>query len=92
MSPGPRTAEANALSLRTLFEKSGGERYGLTLQAFGVVLEQVAVKYVPQASPAAEAGILARPEAGRTGPGPRMRRRTRCRMASLSHALPRKAL
>jgi RNA polymerase sigma-70 factor (ECF subfamily) len=33
-----------------LFEKSGGERYGLTLQAFGVVLEQVAVKYVPQAS------------------------------------------
>jgi len=36
--------------LRILFEKSGGERYGLTLQAFGVVLEQVAVKYVPQAS------------------------------------------
>jgi len=36
--------------LRTLFEKSGGERYGLTLQAFGVVLDQVAAKYVPQAS------------------------------------------
>jgi RNA polymerase sigma-70 factor (ECF subfamily) len=50
MSPGPRPAEAIALSLRVLFEKSGGERYGLTLQAFGVVLEQVAVKYVPQAS------------------------------------------
>ena len=50
MSSGPRTAEAQALSLRILFEKSGGERYGLTLQAFGVVLEQVAVKYVPQAS------------------------------------------
>ncbi|MGB9119923.1 MAG: sigma-70 family RNA polymerase sigma factor [Candidatus Angelobacter sp.] len=50
MSSGPRPAEANALSLRVLFEKSGGERYGLTLQAFGVVLEQVAVKYVPQAS------------------------------------------
>jgi RNA polymerase sigma-70 factor (ECF subfamily) len=50
MSSGPRPAEANALSLRILFEKSGGERYGLTLQAFGVVLEQVAVKYVPQAS------------------------------------------
>src|SRR5207302_5622110 len=33
-----------------LYEKSGGERYGLTLQAFGVVLEQVAVKYVPQAT------------------------------------------
>src|SRR5216684_6908507 len=51
MSSGPRPAEASALSLRVLFEKSGGERYGLTLQAFGVVLEQVAVKYVPQASP-----------------------------------------
>ena len=50
MSSGPRPVEANALSLRILFEKSGGERYGLTLQAFGVVLEQVAVKYVPQAS------------------------------------------
>jgi RNA polymerase sigma-70 factor (ECF subfamily) len=51
MSSGPRPAEAKALSLRILFEKSGGERYGLTLQAFGVVLEQVAAKYVPQASP-----------------------------------------
>lgn len=51
MSSGPRPAEANALSLRILFEKSGGERYGLTLQAFGVVLDQVAAKYVPQASP-----------------------------------------
>src|SRR5882757_2029197 len=51
MSSGPRPAEASALSLRVLFEKSGGERYGLTLQAFVVVLEQVAVKYVPQASP-----------------------------------------
>ncbi|MGZ4899438.1 MAG: RNA polymerase sigma factor [Candidatus Angelobacter sp.] len=50
MSSGPRPAEATSLSLRVLFEKSGGERYGLTLQAFGVVLEQVAVKYVPQAS------------------------------------------
>ena len=50
MSSGPRPAEANALSIRLLFEKSGGERYGLTLQAFSVVLEQVAVKYVPQAS------------------------------------------
>jgi RNA polymerase sigma-70 factor, ECF subfamily len=51
MSSGPRPAEASALSLRVLFEKSGGERYGLTLQSFGVVLEQVAGKYVPQASP-----------------------------------------
>src|ERR1700704_2659156 len=51
MSSGPRPAETSALSLRVLFEKSGGERYGLTLQAFGEVLEPVAVKYVPQASP-----------------------------------------
>jgi RNA polymerase sigma-70 factor (ECF subfamily) len=50
MSPGPRPADVPVLSLRVLYEKSGGERYGLTLQAFGVVLEQVAVKYVPQAT------------------------------------------
>jgi len=50
MSPGPRPAEVPVLSLRVLYEKSGGERYGLTLQAFGVVLEQVAAKYVPQAT------------------------------------------
>lgn len=50
MSPGPRPAEVPVLSLHVLYEKSGGERYGLTLQAFGVVLEQVAVKYVPQAT------------------------------------------
>ncbi|HET8890357.1 MAG TPA: sigma-70 family RNA polymerase sigma factor [Candidatus Angelobacter sp.] len=50
MSPGPRPAEVPVLSLQALYEKSGGERYGLTLQAFGVVLEQVAVKYVPQAT------------------------------------------
>jgi len=50
MSPGPRPAEVPVLSLSVLYEKSGGERYGLTLQAFGVVLEQVAVKYVPQAT------------------------------------------
>ncbi|HEY2116396.1 MAG TPA: sigma-70 family RNA polymerase sigma factor [Candidatus Angelobacter sp.] len=50
MSPGPRPAEVPALSLRALYEKSGGERYGLTLQAFGVVLEQVAAKYIPQAT------------------------------------------
>jgi RNA polymerase sigma-70 factor (ECF subfamily) len=50
MSPGPRPAEVPVLTLRALYEKSGGERYGLTLQTFGVVLEQVAVKYVPQAT------------------------------------------
>jgi len=50
MSPGPRPAEVPVLTLHALYEKSGGERYGLTLQAFGVVLEQVAAKYVPQAT------------------------------------------
>ena len=50
MSSGPRPADASVLSVRVLYEKSGGERYGLTLQAFEVVLEQVARKYVPQAS------------------------------------------
>ncbi|HEX3095294.1 MAG TPA: sigma-70 family RNA polymerase sigma factor [Candidatus Angelobacter sp.] len=50
MSPGPRPAEVPVLTLRALYEKSGGERYGLTLQTFSVVLEQVAAKYVPQAT------------------------------------------
>ncbi|HWF06663.1 MAG TPA: sigma-70 family RNA polymerase sigma factor [Candidatus Angelobacter sp.] len=51
MSAGPRSAEGSAPSLLILFEKSGGQRYGLTLPAFEVVLEQVAKKYVPEATP-----------------------------------------
>jgi RNA polymerase sigma-70 factor, ECF subfamily len=51
MSAGPRPAEGSVPSLLILFEKSGGQRYGLTLQAFEVVLEQVAKKYVPEATP-----------------------------------------
>ena len=50
MSSWPRPAEGTVLSIRLLFERSGGERYGLTLLAFEAVLEQVAVKYVPQAT------------------------------------------
>jgi RNA polymerase sigma-70 factor (ECF subfamily) len=50
MSSGPRPAEGIVLSIQLLFERSGAERYGLTLHAFEVVLEQVAVKYVPQAT------------------------------------------
>src|SRR5215471_6537702 len=50
MSSGPRTAEATALTLRVLFERSGAERYGLTLRAFEAVLNQVALKYVPEAT------------------------------------------
>ena len=50
MSAGPRPVEGAVTTLLILFEKSGGERYGLTLQAFEVVLEQVARKYVPEAT------------------------------------------
>ena len=50
MSFGPRPVEAAVVSVRVLFEKSGGERYGLTLQAFELVLEQVAEKYHPGAA------------------------------------------
>lgn len=51
MSAGPRPVEGTVTTLLVLFERSGGERYGLTLQAFEVVLEQVARKYVPEATP-----------------------------------------
>jgi RNA polymerase sigma-70 factor (ECF subfamily) len=50
MSLGSKPAEATHTTVRELFEKSGGERYGLTLAAFEIVLEQVACKYVPAAT------------------------------------------
>ena len=50
MSAGPRPGEGTVVSIRTLFEKSGGERYGLTLQTFQIVLDLVANKYLPGAS------------------------------------------
>ena len=50
MSSGPRPAEAAVTSIRVLFEKSGGERYGLTLDAFQSVLDLVAAKYLPSAN------------------------------------------
>jgi RNA polymerase sigma-70 factor, ECF subfamily len=50
MSSGPRPAEAVVVSIRVLFEKSGGERYGLTLDAFQTVLDLVAAKYLPGAN------------------------------------------
>jgi RNA polymerase sigma-70 factor (ECF subfamily) len=49
MSSGPRTVDAGVHAVRALFEKSGGERYGMTLDSFHVVLEQVACKYIPKA-------------------------------------------
>jgi len=51
MSSGPRPAEGATISLRTLFEKSGGERFGLTLHDFEGILELVATKYIPEANP-----------------------------------------
>jgi len=51
MSSGPRPVEGGVVSVRALFEKSGGERYGLTLQAFQAVLDLVAKKYLPEANP-----------------------------------------
>jgi RNA polymerase sigma-70 factor, ECF subfamily len=50
MSVGSKPAEALKPVVRALFEKSRGERYGLTLAAFEVVLEQVAEKYLPGAT------------------------------------------
>lgn len=50
MSSGPRSAEAAVVSVRVLFEKSGGERYGLTLDAFQAILDLVANKYLPGAA------------------------------------------
>ncbi len=50
MSSGPRPAGGTTVSVRALFERSGGERYGLTLQTFEIILEQVANKYLPGAN------------------------------------------
>ncbi len=50
MSFGSKAAEEAKPALRGLFEKSRGERYGLTLSSFEAVLEHVAAKYAPGAS------------------------------------------
>lgn len=50
MSVGSKAAEAAKPAIRGLFEKSRGERYGLTLASFETVLEQVAAKYAPAAT------------------------------------------
>jgi RNA polymerase sigma-70 factor (ECF subfamily) len=50
MSSGPRPIEEAALLIRDLFDKSSGQRYGLTESDFQCILEQVAVKYLPGAS------------------------------------------
>jgi RNA polymerase sigma-70 factor (ECF subfamily) len=50
MSFGSKVAEEGKPAIRGLFEKSHGERYGLTLASFEATLEQVAAKYAPGAS------------------------------------------
>jgi RNA polymerase sigma-70 factor (ECF subfamily) len=50
MSSGSRPIEECALVIRDLFHKSGGPGYGLTEADFRCILEQVAVKYLPDAS------------------------------------------
>ncbi|HLJ86397.1 MAG TPA: sigma-70 family RNA polymerase sigma factor [Candidatus Angelobacter sp.] len=52
MSSGTKPAEASLPAIRELFDKSRGERYGLTLAAFEAILEQVAEKYSPHADQA----------------------------------------
>ena len=44
MSLGSKPAEAVPSIIRELLEKSGGERYGLTVASFEVILEAVAAK------------------------------------------------
>src|SRR5947199_10281495 len=47
MSLGSKPAEVVPSIVRELLEKSGGERYGLTVASFEVILEEVANKYAP---------------------------------------------
>jgi RNA polymerase sigma-70 factor (ECF subfamily) len=51
MSIGSKMAEAAQPATGELFAKSRAERYGLTPAAFEAALEQVAAKYIPEASP-----------------------------------------
>jgi RNA polymerase sigma-70 factor (ECF subfamily) len=50
MSSGSRPVDIALLTVRELFEKSGGQRYGLTETDFYRILEQVAAKYLPGAA------------------------------------------
>jgi RNA polymerase sigma-70 factor, ECF subfamily len=49
MNTGPRPIGAVLEAIRDLYAKCGGQRYGLSQDEFHVVLEQVAVKYIPSA-------------------------------------------
>lgn len=47
MGPTNKPSQAQASDIRELFARSRGERYGLTIAAFEIVLEQIACKYAP---------------------------------------------
>ena len=51
MDPGSKPAEAVLTTLQELFQRSAGERYGLTAAQFEAILEQVAAKYLPSGTP-----------------------------------------
>lgn len=51
MEPGSKPAEAALPALQELFQRSAGERYGLTACQFEEILEQVAAKYLPSGTP-----------------------------------------
>lgn len=50
MSFGSKAADEAKPAIRGLLEKSRGERYGLTLDSFQAILEQVSAKYCPSAT------------------------------------------
>jgi len=51
MSSGPSPADALFEAARDLFEKCGAHKYGLAEDEFHHILEQVAAKYIPAATP-----------------------------------------
>src|SRR6266481_1109736 len=51
MEPGSKPAEAALPALQELFQRSAGERFGLTAGQFEEILEQVAAKYLPSGTP-----------------------------------------
>ena len=51
MSSGSNTAETLLQAARDLFEKCGARKYGLEEDEFQHILEQVAAKYIPAATP-----------------------------------------
>jgi RNA polymerase sigma-70 factor, ECF subfamily len=50
MSSGPSPVESIALAIRDLFDKSGAHKYGLDMEEFEAILDQVSCKYVPAAT------------------------------------------